>query len=170
MGTKPKRGPVLLVAVAALACACAQAALADPVAPAGSGLLATDQADAASPMPAWSYSQQLEIPWAQIASGTLLVSALACLAVWLLKKFNGRSPLSRGHYLDVLEARSVGRNVQLLLVRAAGKVVLIAVGGGSVACVAEFAADELPDLDTAPAGHGLEGFRCLFKRLAGAQQ
>ena len=163
MGPKPRRGAVVL-AVALLACWLAPAALAGSSVPDGSGGAVSE-----SPMSAWSYSQP-DIPWAQVVSGTLLVSALACVAIWLLKRLGGRSPLSRGRYLDVLEARSVGRNVQLLLVRAAGKVVLLAVGGGNVACVAEFAADELPDLEAASAGGGVEGFRTLLKRFAGAAQ
>jgi len=169
MCAKGRRGVLVLVAVVVLACALGRGALADPVPGLGGGSAPRERSAAAAQFGAWSDSGP-DIPWARILSGTLLVGGIACLAIWLLKKLNGGSPLARERYLEVLETRSVGRNVQLLLVRAAGKVVLLAVGGGGVACVAEFAADELPELDSAPAGHGLEGFRYLLKRLAGAQQ
>jgi flagellar biogenesis protein FliO len=102
-----------------------------------------------------------------VAYGTAAVVALICAGVYALKKLNHGAPLNRGRYLEVLEARPVGRNVQLILVRVAGRILLLAYGGESVTPVAELSEEELPK-SSAPAG-GLEGFKALFKRLTGAQ-
>jgi flagellar biogenesis protein FliO len=109
------------------------------------------------------------IPWRRLVCGTIAVVALICVGVYVLKKLNGGAPLTRGRYLELLESRPVGRNVQLFLVRVAGKVVLLASGGGSVTQVAELAEEELPELSTASPPEGLEAFRNLFRKLAGAR-
>lgn len=105
------------------------------------------------------------IPWGRLLSGTLIVVALICGGVFALKRLNGGAPLNRGRYMEVLEARPVGRNVQLILVKVAGRVLLLAFGGDSVTPVAELSEDELPQAQAHAAG--LEGFRSLLRKLTG---
>ena len=108
------------------------------------------------------------VPWGRLAGGTALVVGLICAGVYALKKLNGGAPLNKGRYMEVLEARPVGRNVQLILVKVAGRVLLLAYGGEGVTPVAELSEEELPRLAGGPAG--LEGFKSLIKKLTGAHQ
>jgi flagellar biosynthetic protein FliO len=121
---------------------------------------------APEPLP-WE-GQEFDIPWLRLLSGTALVVALICGGLWVLKKLNGGLPLSRGRYLELIESRPVGRNVQLFLVRVGERVLLLAAGSGNVTSVAELSADELPVAETDQAAGGVEGFRLLLKRMAGA--
>ena len=152
---------LVLAAAPALRAEVAGAAQAASAAPAG-GQAPGQWSPAGYPGP--------QIPWARVVSGTLAVAALACFGVWLLKKLNGGGAPGRQRYLEVIEARSVGRNVQLLLVRAAGKVLLLACGGGTVTRVAEFAEGELPEPEGMQGPGSLEGFKSLWQRMVGAPE
>lgn len=124
------------------------------------------KAGGTSRLPGWTANAPA-VPWTRVAYGTAAVVALICVGVYVLKKLNHGAPLNRGRYLEVLEARPVGRNVQLILVRVAGRILLLAYGGESVTPVAELSEEELPK-SSSPAG-GLEGFKALLKRLTGAR-
>jgi len=115
--------------------------------------------------PQWP-APPVAIPWGRVVAGTAGVTALICFGVFLLKRLGG-APLTRGKHLELLEARPIGRNVQLFLVRVAGKVVLLAATGGNVTAVAELAEDDLPEPACEPAGE-LAGFKDLVRRLRGA--
>lgn len=146
----------------------APAALAQP-APGVVGAQASEPAAAAGraeELPLWDYGTP-KVPWGRLVSGTLLVCALICIGVYVLKKLNGGAPLHRGRYLELLEARPVGRNVQLFLVRVAGRVVLLASGGGTVTRVAELDEEELPQPADAASG-GADTFRVMLRKLVGA--
>jgi len=108
------------------------------------------------------------IPWFRVVSGLTVVTALIIAGVALLRRLNGGSLLRRGRYLDVLETRPVAGKMNLFLVRVAGRVVLLAANGESIASVCEFGADELPDVQAAAATESAEGFKGLLKKLAGA--
>jgi len=153
----------LIVATMAVASATASPAPAQgPAADArAAGALLAHPAARAAP---WTSSTP-QIPWGRLVSGTLVVAALICVGVYVLKRLNGGAPLNRGRYMEVLEARPVGRNVQLILVRVAGRIMLLAFGGDSVTPVAELSEEELPQ--PPPQAVGLDGFRSLLKRLTG---
>ena len=104
-----------------------------------------------------------------LVCGTLAVCGLICFAVFAVKKLNGGLPMNRGRYLELLESRTVGRNLRLFLVKVAGRVVLLAATDQSASCVAEFTDEELPQEAVgagAPAG---AAFGSLLKRLAGVK-
>lgn len=148
---------------------CTAIASADSGPQAADKALATASAQSArASLPAWGGNMPA-VPWGRLVCGTIAVVALICVGVYVLKRLNGGAPLSRGRYLELLESRPLGRNVQLFLVRVAGKVVLLASGGGSVTQVAELGEDELPELSAVSPPDGLETFRNLFRKLAGAR-
>ncbi|KPK66182.1 MAG: hypothetical protein AMK73_00820 [Planctomycetes bacterium SM23_32] len=124
----------------------------------------------AAPQPVRWEVEAPRIPWWRLITGTAAVGALICGGVYLLKRLNGGVPFTRGRYLEVIEARPIGRNLQLFLVRVADRVLLLAAANGNVARVAELDAEELPEADTAAAPVGLDGFRSLLKRVAGVRQ
>lgn len=123
--------------------------------------------DGAPRMRSWDYGRP-DVPWGRLVTGTVAVVALICVGVYLLKKLNGGAPLTKGRYLEVLENRPVGRNVQLILVRVAGRVLLLAFGGENVTPVAEMSEAELPQATAQPAG--FDGFKSLIRKLAGAER
>ena len=126
-------------------------------------------AEAADPEPpAWTQAG-LSVPWVQLFSGTLAVCGLICVAVFIVKKLNGGLPLNRGRYLELLEARPVGKNLRLFLVKVAGRVVLLAATDQSASCVAEFADGELPQEAVAAGAPTGVAFGSLLKRLAGVK-
>lgn len=107
------------------------------------------------------------VPWARLVSGMFFVLALACGGVWVLKRLGGRTALNRGRYLEVLESRAVSRRMRLVLVRVAGRVILLAGEGEHASVVTEFGEEELPEPERSspPAP---KGFRPLLRRLSGA--
>jgi flagellar biogenesis protein FliO len=117
----------------------------------------------------WNYGSA-GVPWARVIGGTTLVVGLVCVGVYLVKKLGGGALLRKGRYMELLETRVVGRRLQLFLVRVAGRIVLIASSGDHVTQVAEFPEGELADLQPAGQATAAEGFRGLFKKLAGVQQ
>ncbi len=139
----------------ALGIASAVAGAAPPAEPSGAGARAPIEWKPAAP----------PIPWGRVIGGTSAVIALICGGVYLLKRFGGGGLPGRGGYLEVIESRPAGRNVQLLLVKVGRRVLLLASCGGSVARIAELSEDELPS-DDAPGT--TEGFRALLQRLTGA--
>ena len=108
------------------------------------------------------------LPWARLLSGFLFVLALTCAGIFALKRLSGRAPLNRGRYLEVLESRAVGRKMRLVLVRVAGRVVLIAGEGEHASAVTEFSQEELPAFDETPSPTP-KGFAPLLRRLSGAK-
>jgi len=154
---------VLALVVLMLGTACAMARAQPPA------VLARQQgeADGAGPL---QLQPMPELPWARLVSGTLAVAALTCLGVFLLKKVDRRGLLTRQRYMDVLEAKPLGRKTCLFLVRVAGRVVLLGTTGDQVTQLAEFAEDELPSAESAPAREGLGNFGAVIKRLVGARQ
>lgn len=109
------------------------------------------------------------IPWWRLLWGTAAVVGLICLGVFAAKKLNGGLPLNRGRHMEVLEVRPAGRKVQLLLVRVADRVVLLACCGSNVTRLAELPAEEMPDLESPEAQGRPLSFRSLFRKLAGGQ-
>ena len=108
--------------------------------------------------------EEVTVPWVRMLSGFLVVVAVICLGVFLLKRLNGGAALSRGRYLGIIESRPVGRKMHLYLVRVAGRVVLIAAHGDHATTVTEFAEEELPALQERPGASGAGGFGDLLKR------
>ncbi len=160
--------------LAAMSAACADDQPADPVAavPEAAAPPAEAAAQAETPdygAPAWAQDGGPSVPWVQLVCGTLAVCGLICFAVFAVKKLNGGLPMNRGRYLELLESRTVGRNLRLFLVKVAGRVVLLAATDQSASCVAEFTDEELPQEAVgagAPAG---AAFGSLLKRLAGVK-
>lgn len=111
-----------------------------------------------------------DLPWGRVVWGTLLVVGLICLGVFLLKRFGGGALIGRGRYMELLEVRPVMRGVNLFLVRVAGRVVLLGSSGQNVTQLSEFTEEELPRLEEEVRQVGLEGFRSLLSRLAGASR
>ncbi len=110
------------------------------------------------------------LPWVRVVGGTMLVIGLICVGVYVVKKLDGGGLLRKGRYMELLEARMVGRKLHLYLVRVAGRIVLLAAAGDSVTRVAEFAEEELPQLVAEQGSGGTEGFRSLFKKLVGVRE
>jgi flagellar biogenesis protein FliO len=156
----------MFAVAAGLACL-AGAALAAPEGGPGEQVAigSAQQSARGEPFP-WDH-ESVRIPWGRLVAGTAAVSGLICLGVWMLKKLNRGGAFGRGRYLELLEARPVGRDVQLFLVRVAGRVVLLASGRSTVSRLAEFREDELPERDLA-GPEGLEGFRALLQKVMGA--
>lgn len=111
-----------------------------------------------------------DIPWLRVVWATLLVVGLICLGVYLLKKLGGSALLGRGRYMDVLEARPLGRKMHLFLVRVAGRVVLLSVSGENVTRLAEFPEQELPELEETHEAGPRKGFGQLMRSLAGVSE
>lgn len=111
-----------------------------------------------------------DLPWGRVICGTMIVVGLICLGVFLLKKMGGGVLTARGRYMELLEVRPVARGVNLFLVRVAGRVVLLGSSGEHVTQLTEFPEDQLPSFDTEKEHVGLEGFRSLLSRLAGASR
>ncbi|MFO8008631.1 MAG: flagellar biosynthetic protein FliO [Candidatus Brocadiia bacterium] len=111
-------------------------------------------------------TQETQIPYGRVVGGTAVVIGLICLGVYVVKKLDSRGVLRKGRHLDVLETRTLGRRLQLYLVRVGERVVLLAATAESVSPVAEFTRDELPDLEQAD--EGVEGFGAALRKLVGA--
>jgi len=112
---------------------------------------------------------EFTVPWARLVGGTTLVAALACFAVYALKKMDRRA-LKGGRYMELLEVRPLGRKAQLFLVKVGGRVELLAVNGEHVAHVGEFAEDELPEPEMESSPAPLQRFSVLVRHLAGASR
>jgi flagellar biogenesis protein FliO len=106
-----------------------------------------------------------EVPWGRLVYGTTAVVGLICLGVYVLKKLGGGAAFGRGRYMDVLETRIIGRGMQLLLVRVAGRVVLLAASGETVTRVAEFKEEDLPAVQTEGEELEPDRFRNLLENL-----
>ena len=111
-----------------------------------------------------------DLPWGRVVCGTMIVIGLICLGVFLLKRFGGGVLTGRGRYMELLEVRPVARGVNLFLVRVAGRVVLLGASGDHVTQLSEFPEEELPRLDAEKQQVGLEGFKSLLSKLAGASR
>ena len=111
-----------------------------------------------------------DLPWGRVVCGTMIVIGLICLGVFLLKKMGGGVLTARGRYMELLEVKPVARGVNLFLVRVAGRVVLLGSSGNNVTQLSEFSEDDLPQPDAEKAHVGLEGFKTLLTRLAGASR
>jgi len=109
-----------------------------------------------------------DLPWGRVIWGTLLVVGLICIGVFLLKKLGGGALLGRGRYVELLEVRPVARGVHLFLVRVAGRVVLLGSTAENVTRLAEFSEDELPRPEPQEEPVGLDGFKSLLRKFAGA--
>ena len=111
-----------------------------------------------------------DLPWGRVVCGTMIVVGLICLGVFLLKKLGGGVLTGRGRYMELLEMRPVARGVNLFLVRVAGRVVLLGSSGEHVTQLTEFPEEELPGPDAVKQQVGLDGFKSLLSRLAGASR
>ncbi len=124
-----------------------------------------------APPPIWgSDGAEVEIPWIRVIGATGFVVGLTCLGVYAVKKLDRKGLLRKGQYMDLLEARMVGRKLQLYLVRVGDRVVMLASTGDNVSRVAEFAHEELPGPETADETAEPAGFKSMFTRLLGARQ
>ncbi len=112
--------------------------------------------------------QGLDVPWGRVVSSTLFVVALICVGVYVLKRLSGGA-LAGGRYMQVMECRQVGRKTELMLVKVAGRVVLLSSSGENVTRLAEFDECELPESEPVKSSEGVQGFRLLLHRLAGAR-
>ncbi len=119
------------------------------------------------PAPAWQQGDP-KPKWGRLAAGTAAVLALVCLGVFVLKWLNGGMPLNRGRYLELLESRPIGSKVQLFLIKVGQQAVLIACRGETVARVAQFHEDDLPEPHPAPQVHAaLKGrFKAMLHRIS----
>ena len=133
------------------------------------GALAARPARAATAESSWSY-QGPRIPWVRLFSGMALVVGVVCLGVFAVKRFGGGVAFARGRYMEVLETCAVGQKVQLMLVKVAGRVVLLAAAGETVSRLAELDEADLPELEAGAESASFEGFKSLLCRLAGARQ
>ncbi len=135
-------------------------------------------AEAAAPAPSssdgpsnWRWSDtQPDLPWERVLGGTMVVVALVCVGVYVVKKLDRGGLLRKGRHLEVLETRIVGRKLQLYLVRVADRVVLLAQTGNAVTRVAELDKGELPSLDAQEQPATAQGFGSMLKKLARASQ
>lgn len=138
-------------------------------APGAPGRLATGTGHAETARGRLTMGESPQIPWARIASGLAVIAALILGGTWLLRKLHGGLPVGRRGYLQVLETQPVGAKINLLLVRVAGKVVLLAASGDQVAAVCEFEADKLPEPAAAGCAMGGATFKGVLKKLVGAR-
>jgi flagellar biogenesis protein FliO len=123
------------------------------------------QAEAQRQLPDWD-SEVPAIPWKRLAYGTAAVVALICIGVYALKKLSG-GRLGGGRYIRVMEARPLGRNVQLFVVKVGGRVLVLAYGGETVSRVAELTEEELPESQASEGLAAQGGFGALLSRIAG---
>jgi flagellar biogenesis protein FliO len=121
--------------------------------------------------PRWGgKGQETSIPWMRVLGATCFVVGLTCVGVYVVKKLDRKGLLRRGQHMDLVEARMVGRKLQLYLVRVGDRVIMLASAGDTVTRVAEFGEDELPKLDAAPRVAERSGFRSVFSNLLGARE
>ncbi len=113
---------------------------------------------------------ELEVPWLRMVSGLAAVIGVFCIGTWILKRLQQGSIFSRSRYVTVLDCISVGKNLQIIVVEVAGKILILAGGAEGVGRVGEFDRTEFPDPSPSGEGEMEAGFGALLARLRGGKQ
>ena len=114
------------------------------------------------------------MPWSELFSLLWVLVCVLCiigLAYWFTRYVVGRAAAGRtlngAGRIEVLTRTAVGRDQQLLLVRAGGRTFLLGATGSGITCLAEFTAEEAAALSgtDGEAGEQPPGFKEALQKV-----